>query len=138
MGLTHSTFSEPDKWIYLRYEDDAYIEFRRTEEENLDIIFGGHTHVPIYWEYDIKNKEITNYNINEFSFLLKKGKRYFVNIGSIGQPRDKDPRLSFAIVDTEKKEVKIIREKYNFNIAAENILKAGLPEFLATRLKEGN
>jgi diadenosine tetraphosphatase ApaH/serine/threonine PP2A family protein phosphatase len=57
-----------------------------------------------------------------------------LNPGSIGQPRDRDPRLSFGIFDGENKTFEIVRLPYDNEKAAQKIRKAGLPAFLADRL----
>ena len=63
--------------------------------------------------------------------------RYLVNPGSVGQPRDGDPRASFAIVDTERRRVSVRRAAYDVAAAQRKIRQAGLPEFLADRLAAG-
>ncbi|MBI3986174.1 MAG: metallophosphoesterase, partial [Lentisphaerae bacterium] len=62
---------------------------------------------------------------------------YFVNVGSIGQPRDGDPRASYALFDLEKKEIELRRVPYDFSGTQAKIRKAGLPERLANRLAIG-
>jgi len=68
---------------------------------------------------------------------LEDGVRALVNIGSIGQPRDDNPRASFAIYDTEQRKIRIHRVEYDVETASDKIRKAGLPEPLAERLKYG-
>ena len=68
---------------------------------------------------------------------LEEGVRALVNIGSIGQPRDDNPKASFATYDTEARKININRVDYDVETAAEKIRKAGLPEPLAERLKLG-
>ena len=68
---------------------------------------------------------------------LDEAERYVINVGSVGQPRDGDPRLSFGIYEVEGRELTIYREEYPVAVAAEKILKAGLPEMLSTRLHLG-
>jgi diadenosine tetraphosphatase ApaH/serine/threonine PP2A family protein phosphatase len=81
-----------------------------------DVIVLGHTHVPF--------------------FRYLEGRLLF-NPGSVGQPRDGDPRASYALLDTERKRVQIRRVPYDVEAVAEAILHAGLPEKLATRLFYG-
>ncbi|MCX6089832.1 MAG: metallophosphoesterase family protein [Candidatus Atribacteria bacterium] len=66
--------------------------------------------------------------------ILHPGKRYLINCGSVGQPRDGNSQASFGLFDTEKGVVKIQRTEYNMESAAEKIREAGLPEELALRL----
>ena len=60
-----------------------------------------------------------------------------VNVGSVGQPRDEDPRASFAIYDSEKQVVQLVRIPYDIKEAGRKIIVAGLPEALAIRLELG-
>ena len=60
--------------------------------------------------------------------------KYLVNPGSVGQPRDGDPRAAYAIVDTDAQHVDLIRLTYPVETTQAKIMKAGLPEVLARRL----
>ena len=68
---------------------------------------------------------------------IEEGRAYLVNAGSVGQPRDGDPRLSYAIYDDGKRALEIKRADYDIASARKKILKAGLPEWLGSRLAEG-
>ncbi|MEK6978403.1 MAG: metallophosphoesterase family protein [Candidatus Hydrothermarchaeota archaeon] len=81
-----------------------------------DVIVLGHTHVP---------------------FIKRLGGRLVFNPGSVGQPRDGDPRASCAVLDTEELEVEIIRVAYDIDAVARAILDRGLPQPLALRLYGG-
>jgi len=70
-------------------------------------------------------------------FPLKRGVRYLINPGSIGQPRDGDWRAAFAIFDTETWKVEFQRTPYNLKNSQDRILAANLPQRLATRLAAG-
>ena len=63
--------------------------------------------------------------------------KYLMNPGAVGQPRDSDPRAAYAIVDTDRREVEMIRLPYPVEEAQAKVIKAGLPEVLATRLAVG-
>jgi diadenosine tetraphosphatase ApaH/serine/threonine PP2A family protein phosphatase len=65
------------------------------------------------------------------------GRKYFVNVGSVGQPRDGDPRCGYVVYDTKNREIEIRRLAYDLAKTQEKILKAGLPERLARRLEIG-
>ncbi|MCX6985544.1 MAG: metallophosphoesterase, partial [Lentisphaerae bacterium] len=69
---------------------------------------------------------------------IQKGWKYLINIGSVGQPRNKDPRASFAIYDTEANTVTRLRLAYDVVTAQNKIRDAGLPDRLAARLERGN
>jgi len=68
---------------------------------------------------------------------IRDGCRYLINPGSVGQPRDGDPRAAYAIVDTSERRVELFRTKYPVEAAQAKIIEAGLPEVLAQRLAVG-
>jgi diadenosine tetraphosphatase ApaH/serine/threonine PP2A family protein phosphatase len=70
-------------------------------------------------------------------FYLGEGKSFFINPGSVGQPRDNDPRAAFGILDTDAKVFEQVRVKYPVERAASRVTEAGLPQFLAERLSLG-
>ncbi|NLB56655.1 MAG: metallophosphoesterase family protein [Lentisphaerae bacterium] len=127
--IVHSTLDTPQMWGYVfeNLEAEASFNYQVTE-----LCFFGHTHVPMAFE---KSGDV---NGGPFTALkLKLGKKYFVNPGSIGQPRDGDPRASYALFSLETKEVELRRVHYDFQTAQSKIRKAGLPEHLANRLALG-
>ena len=67
----------------------------------------------------------------------ERGRRYIVNVGSVGQPRDRDPRAAYAVWDVEAGHVEIRRVSYDVTAARRKIVDAGLPRFLADRLAAG-
>ena len=69
---------------------------------------------------------------------LVDGRRYVINVGSVGQPRDRDPRAAYAIWDPEARRVSIRRVAYDHQAAGRCILAAGLPRVLAERLASGS
>ena len=68
---------------------------------------------------------------------LDPNRRYLINPGSVGQPRDRNPLSSFAIVDSDRRTAQFFRVPYNIAKTQTAILKAGLPVVLANRLKWG-
>ena len=66
--------------------------------------------------------------------MLRDGSKYLVNPGSVGQPRDGDPRAAYAIVDVEERQVTMMRVSYAVEAAQAKVVKAGLPDVLAQRL----
>ena len=70
------------------------------------------------------------------SILSGKNKR-IINCGSVGQPRDGDPRACYCLFDTRKNKIEFHRLEYDINSAAQKIKKAGLPDFLSRRLIRG-
>jgi diadenosine tetraphosphatase ApaH/serine/threonine PP2A family protein phosphatase len=68
---------------------------------------------------------------------VEKGKKYFINVGSVGQPRDGDPRAAYVIYDLKAGTIELRRLEYDFEKTQAKILEAGLPERLANRLALG-
>ena len=68
---------------------------------------------------------------------IKSRDRAVVNVGSVGQPRDRNPQGCFVVFDDEEKSIEFCRFDYDFKVTQEKIRKAGLPERLADRLSEG-
>jgi diadenosine tetraphosphatase ApaH/serine/threonine PP2A family protein phosphatase len=128
--FVHSSLHRPESWRYLLGTPDTYIDFQIMEEK---ILFVGHTHVPVIFEDDgTQIKILTSTEVS-----LNVDKKYIINVGSVGQPRDRDPRASFVIFDLEENFVKRIRVDYDIKEAQRKILDAGLPEVLANRLSYG-
>ncbi len=124
----HSAPSDPTRWKYILDVWDADWEFRTFDEQ---ICFFGHTHQAIaYRESDNKVGVIESY-----TFEIVPGARYMINPGSVGQPRDYDPRAAFVLM--EDGVVRILRVMYDVKKAATKILEAGLPPILAERLYQG-
>jgi predicted phosphodiesterase len=122
MLFVHSSPFEPAEWHYIISAADAHENFPFFTEP---ICFVGHSHVPGVFCEDIWTKEV------------ERGKKFLVNVGSIGQPRDRDPRLSFGIMDTDEWRYTNVRSPYDVTTASEKIRNAGLPRQLAERLLEG-
>jgi len=128
--FVHSSLYNPDEWRYLLDLHNAQIDFRIMKK---DILFVGHSHIPLVFEdRNGKINLITDPEIN-----LEQNAKYIINPGSVGQPRDHDPRASFAVFDSEDRYLKIIRLDYNIQKAQMKIRAAGLPEILAERLSYG-
>ena len=70
-------------------------------------------------------------------FKIELGQRLFINVGSVGQPRDGDPRASYVIYDTATRTIRFRRIEYDVAAAQARIRSAGLPERLAARLEVG-
>ncbi len=101
------------------------------------IIFAGHTHLPsIITRKNFLCVYIRNPGDGSVVPVASLNRQIF-NCGSIGQPRDGDPRASYLIYDTEKNVVEFHRIAYDHELAARKILAAGLPEVLALRLATG-
>lgn len=131
LQICHGSPDDEDEYIF---EPVDAVEALRGLSRPLCMF--GHTHVPVgYW-----------LSANEFDLIvpdgqtridLVPGRRYMVNPGSVGQPRDGDPRAAYGIVDTDTPSVTLYRVEYDVAAAQRKILDARLPEGLARRLGLG-
>jgi predicted phosphodiesterase len=131
LTLVHGTLQNPEGFGYMTDEYAARETFGLMET---DICFVGHTHVA--GTFIRKSDESLGYTRIE-SFGIKAGNKYIVNVGSTGQPRDRNIKAAYCIYDTEKKEVHIKRVSYDTGAARKKIIDAGLPKFLGDRLLAG-
>jgi len=128
--LVHSTPESPELWNYIFSPQDALAAFSYFEGS---ICFVAHSHRPMTF---IQGPRGLQWDFSD-RVQIQFGSRYIINPGSVGQPRDGDPRACFAICDTEASEVRILRAKYDLPGAQAAIRAAGLPEILAERLEYG-
>jgi predicted phosphodiesterase len=128
--IFHSNLVSPADWRYILNPRDSYSSFEKLSGW---LGFFGHSHRPVVFQ---KNDGLVDY-VLESEFTLSRERQYIINIGSVGQPRDRNPRASFAVFDDESGSLEIIRVDYPIRIAQKKIRDAGLPERLAARLAEG-
>ena len=120
--LVHANPSAPELWNYVFSLQDAGPQFERF---TTPVCFIGHTHVPSLCGEDLR------------TFSLTKSVRFLINVGSIGQPRDHNPQLSFGLLDSDAWTYENVRAAYDIQGAAQAILDSGLPRPLAKRLFSG-
>jgi predicted phosphodiesterase len=126
--IVHSTPKEPEEWHYLLTLWDAEINFQYFDNK---FCFLGHSHQPFIME-KYPSGEIVTY---KETVRIKKNVRYIINAGSVGQPRDGDPRACYTIIDGQK--VEIVRIPYDIETVQEKMMKERLPLPLIERLSEG-
>ena len=129
--LVHATPASPSKWHYLFSATFAQFEFAAFEER---ICFIGHSHVPAIYENATQGAQPASSNGPR---ALRAGCRYIVNVGSVGQPRDGDPRASYGLYDDERETIEIRRVGYEIAETQRKIREACLPAALAERLAYG-
>lgn len=127
--IVHSTLDMPEMWGYVfeSLEAEASFNYQMTT-----VCFFGHTHVPLAF---VKGNDISSGNYSRLKVNVEK--KYFVNVGSIGQPRDGDPRASYAIYNLKSREIELRRVEYDLRVTQAKIRQTGLPERLAARLAIG-
>jgi predicted phosphodiesterase len=133
------------------HDEDEYVLVARDAygllaEADAPLTFFGHTHIQCGFcldeETHLGQAIVPNYQSarghQDFQIQLKRRARYLINPGSVGQPRDNDPRAAFLLYDTDHSVITFYRVPYDIAGAQKKILAAGLPERLADRLAEGH
>jgi diadenosine tetraphosphatase ApaH/serine/threonine PP2A family protein phosphatase len=101
------------------------------------LVFIGHTHIAEYWVQEPDGSVGHRHMQLGGELKFEEGRRYIVDVGSIGQPRDLNPEASFVFYDPEKRTVEWVRYPYPIGEVQEKIHEAHLPEYLAMRLESG-
>lgn len=131
LTMVHGTLDKPGDFNYMT---DGYIASRTFELLETNICFVGHTHV---FGVFVKSKDGRIQYQEESSIDIKEDNKYIINVGSVGQPRDANPKAAYCIYDTEKKNVQIQRISYDIQATRQKIINEGLPRFLGERLLMG-
>jgi diadenosine tetraphosphatase ApaH/serine/threonine PP2A family protein phosphatase len=133
--LVHASPAAPEEWEYLLTSDDGFGAFGAFETR---LCFVGHSHRAAVWSLGSSGPAFTaDLPMPPTTVALEDGRRYLVNVGSVGQPRDRDARAAYAVWDREARTVALRRVAYDHRAAARKILRAGLPRPLAERLAHG-
>jgi len=130
LRLVHSSPAEPHEWHYVFSPGDAAFEMESCAE---DVCFIGHSHYPGSFELDGSLVRYTRDAVLEG----QPGRRYLINVPSVGQPRDGDARAGYLVFDDERLTFEHVRLAYDIEAAMQRIRAAGLPSFLADRLQWG-
>lgn len=121
--------SPTDRNTYLLTWEDVLAQMDYVDKLPVNVCFFGHTHTPGIFARD------GVYSVNGTgTFDLAADKLFFINPGSVGQPRDGDPRAAYGVYDSEKRHFELIRLTYPVEKAAERIVEEGLPPVLGERL----
>jgi len=128
-SVVHATMDGPHGWGYVMTKMDAAASFTY---QTTPVCFHGHTHVPVAFTEGL---DISGDFYD--SIKVEPGKRYFINVGSVGQPRDGDSRAAYVIYDTKNAKIDLHRLDYDLVKTQGKIRAAGLPERLAERLLFG-
>ena len=130
--FVHASPRLPERWDYIFGPADAA---QALEYSPARLCFVGHTHCPLAVRRPVDGPVEA---VRAAVFGLEEGARYLVNVGSVGQPRDGDPRACFALWDSGARQVELVRVGYDIAGAQAKILAAGLPARLASRLEQGH
>ena len=126
--LVHSTPKEPAAWHYLMTLWDAEINFHYFDQK---ICILGHSHQPFVIKR-LRSGELVSYRNRA---TLGTNERYIINAGSVGQPRDRDPRACYVVLEDER--IEFVRVAYDIEKTQKKMREAGLPPFLIERLAKG-
>jgi diadenosine tetraphosphatase ApaH/serine/threonine PP2A family protein phosphatase len=127
--IVHATLDTPAQWGYVFNNLDAAASFTY---QHTTVCFFGHTHVPMAF---IRDEGVQRQRIDKIR--IAPGKKYFINVGSVGQPRDADWRAAYCIYHIDGGVIEQRRVKYDLATAQKKIIAAGLPPLLAERLAIG-
>jgi predicted phosphodiesterase len=129
--IVHATPLEPEKWAYILSMSDAVENFSGFTQQTC---FVGHSHSA--WCVE-KSSDSRHEGRENYPILLNDSARYLINVGSVGQPRDRNPASALGILDVINKTYELRRVPYDISVTQKKILAAGLPELLAERLALG-
>ncbi len=130
--MAHGSPRDP-LWEYILNTLSARLNF---EHFDTPWCFVGHSHIQCMFALDEKNDRVTLEQVKP-DITIQLHPKLILNPGSVGQPRDRDPRAAFAIYDTEARTWTPRRAEYNIAEVQERIRAAGLPEKHAARIAEG-
>jgi len=129
--VAHSTPFAPEEWRYIMSQKEAVENYSSLV---LPVCFIGHSHQPLVIEYD--GPETLKVS-REQVFTLDPAKKYIINIGSVGQPRDANPHSCWAMYDSDEGTVTFHRVPYDIQAVQRKMADVGLPRYLIDRLAVG-
>lgn len=127
--FTHASPIDPMKFGYIRALEDVAEIFNHIGQQ---FCFVGHTHLPVIVRMSEKTGKMEV--VRETKVYAKNHFRYFVNVGSLGQPRDNNPDACMVLLDEDDQSIEFLRVPYDITSSQEKILSEGLPSYLAERL----
>jgi predicted phosphodiesterase len=127
--IVHATLDAPQRWGYVFDKLAAAASFTY---QNTSVCFFGHTHVPVAF---IRDSVVRGGTYSKFR--VEPGRKYFVNVGAVGQPRDGNPKAAYVVYDMDEGSIELRRLEYDIASAQKKIIEAGLPPRLAERLAMG-
>ena len=133
--ILHGSPLDEDEYVVTEYDVAQIAPYLDSE-----VSFFGHTHLQgvfLCHRNGIFTFGGVDQNSNDHPVELENDASYLINPGSVGQPRDGDPRAAYAVYQPEARLVTLFRTEYNVAATQKKILQAGLPELLATRLEAG-
>lgn len=130
-SIVHATLDAPKRWGYV-FPADKYAAAASFTYQNTSVCFFGHTHVPVAF---VRDSVVRGGSYSKFR--VEPGRKYFVNVGSVGQSRDGVAKATYVIYDVTTGNVELRRLDYDIAKTQKKVMAAGLPKRLADRLAEG-
>jgi len=118
-SLVHATLDGPERWGYVFEKLVAAASF---SYQNTPVCFFGHTHVPVVF---IRDSIVCGGSYSKLK--IESGRKYFVNVGSVGEPRDGDPRATYVIYDLSAGSIELRRVPFDVEKTEAKVQAAGLP-----------
>jgi predicted phosphodiesterase len=119
-SLVHATLDAPRSWGYVFDKFSAAASFNY---QNTSVCFFGHTHLPMVF---IRDAVVRGGSYSKFK--VEPGRKYFVNVGSVGEPRDGNPFAAYAIYDLAESSIELRRVPYDIEETDAKVRAAGLPD----------
>lgn len=136
--LVHASADAPDKWHYADNERRATMSLEAVEQwPQVRHVFCGHVHRQSLFYRGAGHKLMRFEPTPEVAIPVPRHRHWLATVGSVGQPRDRDPRAMYAVLDAQSLRLWFHRIRYDNEAAAAAILAAGLPAFNAQRLRSG-
>ncbi|MFC1587554.1 metallophosphoesterase family protein [Planctomycetota bacterium] len=127
--VAHSTIFKPELFSYVQTSYDAHLSFEQMDSQ---VGFVGHSHIPVTFLC----QDYISFTLDTM-IVLQNGEKALINVGSVGQPRDENPRAAYGIFDDQAGTIELHRIEYDINLTTQKIKEAGLPSILADRLFVG-
>jgi len=132
--FVHASAASPSKWDYV---DSASAALRCADAAQTRYVFCGHVHDQALYFESAEGKMREFRPTSGVAIPVRRGRRWVALVGSVGQPRDRNPAASYAIFDAAREQITFFRVAYDARAAAERIRDAGLPASLAYRVEQG-
>ncbi|MBM3878863.1 MAG: metallophosphoesterase family protein [Verrucomicrobia bacterium] len=130
-SIVHATLDGPQRWGYV-FPNDKFAAAASLTYQNTNVCFFGHTHVPVAF---VRDSAIRGGTYSKFQ--VEPGRKYFINVGSVGQSRDGVAKATYVIYEVQAGTIELRRLDYDIAKTQGKIRAAGLPPRLADRLAEG-
>jgi diadenosine tetraphosphatase ApaH/serine/threonine PP2A family protein phosphatase len=134
ISFVHASAASPERWDYV---DSAGAAWRSLQAASTVYTFSGHVHVQEAYFSTAQGRAVIFHPLPGVEVPLPANRCWLALVGSVGQPRDRNPAAAYALFDIARARITFCRVSYDHNSAAQRIRAAGLPESLAYRIEKG-